>query len=140
MARKPRVEFDGGLYHVMVRGNQRQKVFGDDRDRLAYLERIEQYRERFGFSLYAYVLMANPIHLLVETKRVPLSKIMQGIQFTYTQTYNRRHRTVGDLFQGRYKVILCDRNEFLASRNLSRKSRRQKDRAAQLDPQSWKCY
>ena len=113
MARKPRVEFDGAFYHVIVRGNQRQKVFDDDRDRLAYLERLEQYRERFGFSVYAYVLMANHIHLLVETKRVPLSKIMQGIQFTYTQTYNRRHRTVGHLFQGRYKAILCDRNEYL---------------------------
>src|SRR3990172_9993046 len=113
MARKPRVEFDGAFYHVIVRGNQRQKVFGDDRDRLAYLERLEQYRERFGFSVYAYVLMANHIHLLVETKRVPLSKIMQGLQFTYTQTYNRRHRTVGHLFQGRYKTILCDRNEYL---------------------------
>ncbi len=59
MARKPRVEFDGAFYHVIVRGNQRQRVFGDDRDRLAYLERLEQYRERFGFSVYAYVLMAN---------------------------------------------------------------------------------
>ena len=97
----------------MVRGNQRQKVFGDDRDRLAYLERLEQYRERFGVSVYAYVLMANHIHLLVETKRVPLSKLMQGLQFTYTQTYNRRHRTVGHLFQGRYQAILCDRNQYL---------------------------
>jgi len=113
MARKPRVEFDGVFYHVIVRGNQRQKIFGDDRDRLAYLERLEQYRERFGFSVYAYVLMANHIHLLVETKIVPLSKIMQGIQFTYTQTFNRRHRTVGHLFQGRYKAILCDRDEYL---------------------------
>ena len=49
MARKPRVEFEGAFYHVIVRGNQRQKVFSDDRDRLAYLERLEQYRERFGF-------------------------------------------------------------------------------------------
>jgi REP element-mobilizing transposase RayT len=69
MARKPRVEFDGAFCHVIVRGNQRQRTFHDDRD-----------CQRYGFRLYAYVLMANHVHLLIETKRVGLSKIMQGIQ------------------------------------------------------------
>jgi len=113
VARKPRVEFEGAFYHVIVRGNQRQKIFGDDQDRLTYLDRIEHYRRRYGFTVYAYVLMSNHVHLLIETKRVPLSKIMQGIQFTYTQIFNRRHGTVGHLFQGRYKALLCDRNEYL---------------------------
>jgi REP element-mobilizing transposase RayT len=54
MARKPRVEFDGALYHVIVRGNQRQRTFHDDRDRQSYLERLEHYRQRYGFRLYAY--------------------------------------------------------------------------------------
>jgi REP element-mobilizing transposase RayT len=98
---------------VIVRGNQRRRIFRDDQDRLAYLERLEHYRQRYGFSVYAYVLMSNHVHLLVEAQRVPLSKIMQAIQFTYTQRYNRRHRTVGHLFQGRYKAILCDRNAYL---------------------------
>lgn len=101
MARKPRVEFDGAFYHVIVRGNQRQRTFQDDRDRIAYLERIEHYRQRYSFRLYAYVLMSNHVHMLIETKTVPLSKIMQGIQASYTQAYNRRHRKVGHLFQGR---------------------------------------
>ncbi|MBI3066758.1 MAG: transposase [Deltaproteobacteria bacterium] len=113
MARKPRVEFDGAFYHVIVRGNQRQRTFQDDRDRAAYLQRIEHYRQRYGFRLYAYVLMSNHVHLLLETKSVALSKIMQGIQASYTQSYNRRHRKVGHLFQGRYKAILCDRNAYL---------------------------
>ena len=113
MARKPRVEFEGAFYHVIVRGNQRQKIFADERDRVTYLARIEHYRERYGFSLYAFVLMPNHVHLLIETKKVFLSKIMQGIQFTYTQMYNRRHRTLGHLFQGRFKAILCDRNRYL---------------------------
>ena len=112
MARKPRVEFEGALYHVIVRGNQRQKTFQDDQDRRAYLERVESYRQRYGFRLYAYALMSNHVHLLMETRNVPLSKIMQGIQGSYTQRYNRRHRKVGHLFQGRYKAILCDRNAY----------------------------
>ena len=57
--------------------------------------------------------MSNHVHLLLETKSVPLSKIMQGVQFSYTQRYNRRHRKVGHLFQGRYKAILCDRDAYL---------------------------
>jgi len=113
MARKPRVEFEGAFYHVIVRGNQRQRIFRDDEDRSAYLGRLEHYRRRCGFTVYAYVLMSNHVHLLLETKKVPLSRIMQVIQFTYTQRYNRRHRTVGHLFQGRYKAILCDRNAYL---------------------------
>lgn len=113
MARKPRVEFEGAFYHVIARGNQRQDIFRDDKDRATYLERLEHYRKRYDFKLYAYVLMANHVHMLIETQRTPLSKIMQGIQFTYTQYYNRRHRTVGHLFQGRYKAILCDRDSYL---------------------------
>src|SRR6266545_5978337 len=113
MARKPRVEFEGAFYHVIVRGNQRQKIFRDDRDRLYYLERVEHYRQRYRFKIYAYVLMSNHVHLLLETSKTPLSKILQGIQFTYTQYYNRRYRTVGHLFQGRYKAILCDRDAYL---------------------------
>ncbi len=113
MARKPRVEFAGAFYHVMVRGNQRRNIFRDDQDRLAYLERVEHYRKRCGFRLYAYVLISNHVHLLLETQSVGLSKIMQGIQFSYTQRYNRRHHTVGHLFQGRYRAILCDRDAYL---------------------------
>jgi len=113
MARKPRVEFEGAFYHVIVRGNQRQKIFGDDQDRLRYLERLEHYRQRYGFTVYAYVLLSNHVHLLLETGKTPLSKIVQGIQFTYTQYYNRRYGKVGHLFQGRYKAILCDRDAYL---------------------------
>jgi REP-associated tyrosine transposase len=110
MARKPRVEFDGALYHVIARGNHRRDIFRDDSDRANYLQRIERYRERYQAVVYAYVLMSNHVHLLIEARAVGLSKIMQGIQFSYTQHYNRRHGAVGHLFQGRYKAILCDRD------------------------------
>jgi REP element-mobilizing transposase RayT len=62
---------------------------------MAYLERIEHYRQRCGFIVYAYVLMANHVHLLLETRKIPLSKIMQGIQFTYTQSYLNGHFKTG---------------------------------------------
>jgi len=113
MARKPRVEFAGAFYHVICRGNQRQVIFRGDADRKYYLDLLEQYRERYGFKVYAYVLMSNHVHLLIETGRVALSKIMQGLQLRYTGYFNRKYKKVGHLFQGRYKAILCDRDAYL---------------------------
>lgn len=113
MARKPRVEFAGAFYHVIARGNRRETLFHDAEDATAYLTRLERYRQRDGLTCYAYVLMSNHLHLLVETGAVPLSRTMQTLQFTYTQHYNRRYGKTGHLFQGRYKAILCDREAYL---------------------------
>ena len=113
MARKPRVEYAGAFYHVICRGNQRQAIFRNEADRKCYLERLEQYRERYGFKVYGYVLMSNHVHLLIETGQVPLSRIMQGLQLRYTGYFNRKYNKVGHLFQGRYKAILCDRGAYL---------------------------
>jgi putative transposase len=93
MARKPRVEFAGALYHAICRGNQRQVIFRSDADRKYYLERLEHYRERYQFKLYAYVLMSNHVHLLIETGRIPLSRIMQGLQLVYTCVFRTKSAT-----------------------------------------------
>lgn len=113
MARKPRVDFPGAFSHVIVRGNRRDVIFHDDADYRAYLDRLERYRARDGCTLYAYVLMPNHVHVLLETGEVPLARTMQRLQFTYSQYYNRRYGTTGHVFQGRYKAILCDRNAYL---------------------------
>lgn len=113
MPRKPRIEFEGAFYHVIARGNQRQNIFNDESDCQKYLQLLNIYKKRYNYSLYAYVLMSNHVHLLLETKDVPLSKILQGIHQTYTMHFNRKNKTVGHLFQGRYKAILCDRDAYL---------------------------
>lgn len=115
MARKPRIQFEGAFYHIIVRGNQRQAIFLDDNDRRSYLERLKKYKTECGFVLYAYVLMTNHIHLLIETPKDPISRIMQRINFTYTQYFNKRHGKVGHLFQGRYKSYLCEKDSYLLS-------------------------
>jgi len=113
MARKPRIEYPRAFYHIIARGNRKERIFLDDGDRNHLLELLKKYKRRYNFVLYAYALMDNHIHLLMETKEVPLSRIMQGILQSHTQWYNKRNRTVGHLFQGRYKAILCDKRDYL---------------------------
>jgi REP element-mobilizing transposase RayT len=112
MARPLRVEVAGGLYHVIVRGNERKSVFRDDADREWYLARLAWYRERFRFRLLAYCLMDNHVHLAVETGKAPLSRIMACLQSSYTQYFNRHYGRVGHLFQGRYKAFLVEKDRY----------------------------
>ena len=113
MPRKPRIEFEGAFYHVITRGNQRQKIFRDTADYEKYLRVLTVYKNRYSYRLYAYVLMGNHVHLLIETGETPLSKVLQGINQSYTLYFNRRYKTIGHLFQGRYRAILCDRDNYL---------------------------
>ncbi len=113
MPRKPRIEYAGAFYHVITRGNQKQKIFKDTPDYEKYLRIVASYKPRHHFRLYAYVLMSNHLHLLIEMQDVPLSKTLQGINQSYTLYFNRKYKTVGHLFQGRYKAILCDRERYL---------------------------
>src|SRR4030043_2078766 len=115
MPRKPRIEFSGAFYHVISRGNQRQQIFRDRSDFLKFLELLALYKRRYAYFLYGYVLMSNHVHLLIETENIPLSKVLQGINQSYTMYFNRKYRTVGHLFQGRYKTILCDKDAYLLS-------------------------
>ncbi len=113
MARRPRVFAAGILYHVIVRGNQRQKIFTSDGDYQAYTERLARYRKKYDYKLHAYCLMPNHVHLLVESSHHPLAKLMQGLQQSYSQYFNLKHRKTGHVFEGRYKAILCQKDQYL---------------------------
>jgi putative transposase len=113
MARKPRIHFPGALYHIIARGNKGEFIFKEEGDYRRYLKFLREYKRRFPFFLYAYALMPTHVHLLVEAREVPLSKVMQTMQFRYTKNYNRKYHTWGHLFQGRYKAILCEKTPYL---------------------------
>ncbi len=113
MPRNPRIHYPGALYHVVCRGNNREWIFRSEMEKQEYLERIAEYKRRYGFNLYAWVLMSNHAHLLIEVRDVSLSKIMQGIQQGYTQWYNRRHKHTGHVFEQRYKATLCNKDQYL---------------------------
>ena len=113
MARKPRIEIAGGLYHVISRGNNRRKIFRSHDDYLKFTGLLQQQKSKLPFYLYAYCLMPNHVHLLIEMQDDPLSRIMQILLTSYSQYYNRRYRKIGHLFQGRYKSILCQTDRYL---------------------------
>ena len=112
MARPLRIEFPGALYHITSRGDRQEAIYEDDEDRRAYLEILGDVVERFGWLCYAYCLMGNHYHLVIETLEGNLAKGMRHLNGVYTQLSNRRHGRVGHLFQGRYKAILIDKDAY----------------------------
>ena len=104
--------FPGGFHRVIARGNEQRDVFRDDSDRDLYLRRLARYQTEFRFRLYAYCLMTNHVHLALETGEAPLSRVIHGLQSSYTQAFNRRHQRSGHLFQGRYKALLVDADRY----------------------------
>lgn len=113
MARPLRLEFAGALYHVIARGNAREAIFLDDADREAFVANLGRVAARFDWRLWAWCLMGNHYHLLVETLRPTLSRGMREVNGIYTQAFNRRHGRVGHVLQGRYKAVLVDQDSYL---------------------------
>ena len=112
--RKPRLEIQGGLYHIITRGNNRQLIFGSDDDYHKFLLQLAHQKARLPFYLYAYCLMPNHIHLLIERRDDSISRVMQRLLTAYSQYHNRKYRRSGHLLQGRYKAILCQSDQYLA--------------------------
>ncbi|MEK7699881.1 MAG: transposase [Planctomycetota bacterium] len=113
MARQLRIVFEGAFYHITSRGNLRDRIFFDDKDREMFLEILKKTKERYGYLLHAYALMDNHYHLLIETPKANMSQIMQNINTSYTVYTNRKHQRSGHLFQGRFKGIVVDKDEYL---------------------------
>ncbi len=113
MARPLRIEFPGALYHITARGNAGQDIFLDARDSQRFMDLLGEVATRCRWRCYAYCLMTNHYHLVVETPAPNLSHGMRQLNGRYTQAFNYRHQRDGHLFQGRYKAILVDREAYL---------------------------
>lgn len=101
------------MYHAIIRGNNRRSLFHDDRDRERFLQRLEEYAEEFGVRVYAFCLMTNHVHLVVETPQANLGRFMHKLQTSYTGYFNNRHGESGHVTQGRYKAKPVEKNEYL---------------------------
>ncbi|VXB65419.1 transposase [Massilia sp. 9I] len=113
MTRPLRLEFPGALYHVTSRGNRSSPIYRNDSDRRAWLDVLALVCERHNFVIHSFCQMTNHYHLLVETVEANLSHGMRQLNGLYSQLINRRHELVGHLFQGRYKAILVQKENYL---------------------------
>ena len=108
MARKLRVQYPGAIYHVMNRGDRREPIFNDEKDRLLFLDTLAEACRKTDWQIHAWCLMNNHFHLVVETPKPNLVEGMKWFLGTYTSRFNRRHRLFGHLFSGRYKALVVD--------------------------------
>ena len=150
MARPLRIEYEGAVYHVTMRGNQQRAIFRCNQDRDRFLFKLAESLERYEVSLYLFCLMTNHVHLLLETPRGNLSRFMHRLQTAYTVYFNRRHQQSGHLMQGRFSASLVNEDEYILK--LSRyvhlnpifvgehKDKSQKERVEVLRNYAWSSY
>ena len=143
MPRPTRIQYDHGVYHVMNRGRGRQSIFYGEAYYQAFLNTLEESHRRFDAVIHAYCLLSNHYHLLIETPRANLERIMRHVNGVYTQRYNRLKRTDGPLFRGRYKAIVVHEEAYLlqVSRYIHRNPVEVKGASSQiLGSYRWSSY
>ena len=112
MPRIARAKSISNIYHVMIRGINRQNIFEEDEDRLCFMKILEQCKEISGFKLYAFVLMSNHIHLLIEPSGEALNIAFTRIETRYAMWFNRKYQRTGYLFQNRFRSEAVETDQY----------------------------
>jgi putative transposase len=113
MPRTARLDTPGLLHHVMIRGIERRKIFRDDKDRDNFIERLSLLIPETKTRCYAWVFMPNHIHLMLKSGSTGISPFMRRLLTGYAVYFNRRYKRHGQLFQNRYKSIICQEDTYL---------------------------
>ena len=113
MPRKARIDATGALHHIIIRGIEGRKIFRDDSDRENFLDRLDDLIPRTQTRCFAWALLPNHAHLLLQTGLMPIASLMRRILTGYAVTFNLKYRRHGHLFQNRYKSILCQEDAYL---------------------------
>jgi len=113
MPRQARIDAPGAVHHIIVRGIERRKIFRSDTDRQGFVDRLESLVSETGTQCLAWALIPNHVHLLLRSGEVPIARLMQRLLTGYAVSFNRKYRRHGQLFQNRYKSILCQEDQYL---------------------------
>ena len=113
MPREAREKSQTGIYHVIIRGANRQEIFHDDEDRIRFLDTIERYKTSFKIKIYGWCLMGNHVHLLLEEGSEELSVTMKRIGVSYVSYYNSKYQATGHLFQDRFRSEKVEKDDYL---------------------------
>jgi REP element-mobilizing transposase RayT len=112
MPRKARIDAPGALQHIIIRGIERKEIHRDAKDKNVFLKRFGKVILESSTACYAWALMDNHAHLLLRTGATPIATVMRRVLTGYAQYFNRRHKRHGQLFQNRYKSILCEEDPY----------------------------
>ena len=115
MPRQGRIDYPGALQHIIGRGIERRAIFKEEADKTLFLKIIREQLSKSSVQIYAWSIMDNHFHILLQTGKTRLSEFMRRILTGYAVNYNKTHKRAGHLFQNRYKSILCDKDEYLLS-------------------------
>jgi REP element-mobilizing transposase RayT len=113
MPRKPRIKSETGIYHVMLRGINKQRIFEDKQDYQKFLNILKETKEISDYDLYSYCLMSNHIHLLIKETEVELGEIFKRFGAKFVYWYNYKYSRTGHLFQGRFKSEVVETDSYL---------------------------
>jgi len=112
MARPLRLSFPNAAYHIIARGNRKEPIFLDDHDKKCFLDKLNEMCKKYSISCFAYCLMDNHYHLFLRTPLANISDGMHCLNSSYTNWFKTKHKIVGVLFQGRFKSILVDEDNY----------------------------
>jgi len=113
MARALRVQYPGAVYHITSRGNAKEAIYYDEKDKKRFLNFLAKVTMQYGWVCHAYCLMTNHYHLLIETPQPNLARGMKRLNSLYSLIFNKRHRRVGHVLQGRYRSIVVEKHSYL---------------------------
>lgn len=115
MGRKPRIEYEGAMYHVIHRGNNREYIFERPEEKQFFLDKIKEVKKSMALVILGYVIMSNHYHLILKTNKAPLSVVMHRVNNSFSRYFNRKYKRTGHVFEGRYKAtLITDDMYFLA--------------------------
>ena len=112
MVRPLRLSFENAFYHITARGNRREKIFYSNQDKKVFLEKLQEMLMKYSMICYAYCLMDNHYHLFIKTTQPNLSQGIHCLNSSYTNWFRNKHQIIGPIFQGRFKSILVDADNY----------------------------
>ena len=112
MARPLRIIFENAVYHIITRGNRKGKIFYSDEDKLIFQKKMNKTFLKYSFICYAYCLLDNHYHLFLKTPNANLSQGMHYLNTSYANYFSAKYRLYGPLFQGRYKSVLVEQDQY----------------------------
>ncbi len=114
MGRAQRVYYNNAVYHISIRGNNRQMILKEEKDKIEFLKTLNKFKERFKFRLFGFVIMDNHAHLVIESNGlINISKIMQAITLSYSQKFRHKYNYTGYVWQGRFKSNIIETDNYI---------------------------